>query len=80
MLILALALRVDPKHVNEDANVYQDKIKELQEIIQPMMQELMAGGAMPGGPMPGGAMPGDAKSGGPMPDIPEEGPAIEEID
>ena len=44
------------------------------------MQELMAGGAMPGGPMPGGAMPGDAKSGGPMPDIPEEGPAIEEID
>ena len=63
------------EHVNEDANVYQDKIKELQEKIQPMMQELMSGGAMPGGAMPGGAMPGGA-----MPDIPEEGPSIEEID
>tara|TARA_B100000424_G_scaffold154225_1_gene117885 strand:- start:2461 stop:4425 length:1965 start_codon:yes stop_codon:yes gene_type:complete len=67
---------------NEEASVYESRMKDLEEKINPIFQKLMAesGGGMPGGMpsgMPGG-MPGEMPGG--MPTVPEEGPAIEEID
>ena len=53
-------------HSDEDASVYQDKMKELETIIQPIMQSVMSGG------MPGG-MPG-------VDEVVDDGPSIEEID
>merc|ERR1711962_360445 len=57
---------------------YEDKQKELEQIFNPIIQKLYAGGA---GGAPGGAggMPGGAP-GGPPPSSGGAGPTIEEVD
>merc|ERR1712126_741797 len=57
---------------------YEDKQKELEQIFNPIIQKLYAGGA---GAAPGsaGGMPGGAP-GGPPPSSGGAGPAIEEVD
>merc|ERR1712105_453937 len=55
---------------------YEDKQKELEQIFNPIIQKLYAGGA---GLIPGGGMPGGAP-GGPPPAGGGAGPTIEEVD
>merc|ERR1712080_275764 len=55
---------------------YEDKQKELEQIFNPIIQKLYAGGA---GGAPGGGMPGGAP-GGPPPSTGGAGPTIEEVD
>ena len=74
-------------HPDSDANDYDDKMKECEDIVQPTITKLskQAGGGMPGG-MPWNArygMPGGMPGG--MPDcgsteMPQAPPTVEEVD
>merc|ERR1712203_510963 len=58
---------------------YEDKQKEVEQVCNPIIQNLYsgAGGGAPGG-MPGG-MPGGPGAGGPPPSSGGSGPTIEEV-
>merc|ERR1712133_344022 len=56
---------------------YEDKQKELEQIFNPIIQKLYAGGA--GGAQGGAGMPGGVP-GGPLPSSGGAGPTIEEVD
>lgn len=71
---------------DEDPNVYEEKMKSLESLINPVFQKLMAENGPPPDGMPG-AMPGGMPDGmpdgmpGKMPEVPvDEGPQIDEID
>ncbi len=65
-------------HPEEDLEVYQDKKKELEGVINPIMTKLyQSGGGEPAGTMPTGSMPTGSM---PTGDDPQSGPTVEEVD
>jgi L1 cell adhesion molecule like protein len=63
------------KNQTAEKEEYEAKQKELEAVVNPILQNLSGGGGMPGG-MPGGAPPRGAA---PADDV-DDGPKIEEID
>ncbi|MFB5612793.1 MAG: molecular chaperone DnaK [Nitrosarchaeum sp.] len=66
-------------HQSSEKEEYEEKQKELEAKVNPILSKI-SGGGMPGGGMPGG-MPGGGMPGGAGPaESHDEGPKIEEID
>jgi heat shock 70kDa protein 1/2/6/8 len=69
------ALRWLEEHAGSEKEEFEEKQKELEQVVMPLMQKLYAGGGAPGG-MPGG-FPGGMPGGD---DDSAAGPKIEEVD
>ena len=59
---------------------FDDRLKELQEIANPIMSKLYQAGGAPGAEAGAGAAPGGFPGGAPPPAPDAEGPTVEEVD